>query len=333
MAIISVIMSTYNEPAEWLKASIESVLNQSFTDFEFIIVNDNPTRNELKTILHAYRIKDDRIIIVENNRNLGPAGAKNKAIEIASGKYIAVMDADDISLPQRLQLQCEFLEKYTQIFLVGSAVKIIDQNGRFRAKVVKHTRHEQIRKSLLTGKLAFYHPSIMFRNEEFKYREKFDATLDLDLYLILLSANRKFANLKDVLLHYRMSNQSISGAKRRKQIIFKELALKFYHERQTSSSDSYDSLNFKNESQVLRFLQIDSEQLEVKATKEQIAFILGAGNYQAAKEAYATYRRKSIFTLDKAVLWMFINLPFTHKLYRKIRYEVLGKLVRLFISF
>jgi len=327
MKYISVIMSVYNEPAEWLKNSIESILNQTSTDFEFIIVNDNPERSKLKTALQGYQAKDKRIRLIENDYNIGATKSLNKALALAEGKYIARMDADDISLPHRLQLQYEFLEKHGQIFLVGSAVRTIDRSDKLRAKAVRRYRHERILRDIFSGRLPFYHPSIMFRNEGFKYREKFDTTQDFDLYLILLSAGKKFANLKDVLLYYRMSDQSISGTKRRKQIILKELTLKFYRERETKGFDSYDILDFKNESEVLRFLQIDPKQLEIRAIKEQVTFALGAGNYQAAKQAFDTYRKQCSFTLDKAALWLFTHLPFTHKLYRIICYGMLSKLV------
>lgn len=323
MATISVIMSAYNEPPEWLKASIESILSQSFADFEFIIVNDNPANSELQVILQTHQSEDGRIKTVANDYNIGATKSFNKAMSLAEGKYIARMDTDDISLVQRFQLQYDFLENHKRIFLVGSAVKIIDQHDRLGAKTVKSTRHEQISKNIFSDKLPFYHPTIMFRNEGFRYREKFETTQDFDFYLGLLSEGKQFANLKDVLLHYRMSDHGISATKKRKQILFKELALKFYDERRTTGCDSYDIIDFNNESQVLKFLQMNPRQLEIRVAKEQTTFALGAGNYQAAKQAFDAYRNKSSSTLDKIALWLFTRLPVTHKLYRKIRYQFL----------
>lgn len=320
MSEISVIMSVYNEPPEWLRASIESILNQTFTDFEFIIVNDNPARSELQSILQGYQTKNDHIKILSNDSNIGLTKSLNKALSAAAGRYIARMDADDISLPQRLQLQYEFLESRKEIFLCGSAIRILNQNSKLGPKAVKSSQHKNIIKDIFSGRLAFYHPAIMFRSEGHFYREKFKTAQDFDFYLTLLSAGKKFANLNEVLLHYRMSDQSISGTKRRQQIILKELALKFYGERKAQGGDSYESLDFQDEPQILQFLKLENKNLEARILKEQIVFSLGAGNYKIAKQAFDSYKQQSGWGLETFFLWLFTCLPFVHKIYRKVRY-------------
>ena len=93
---LSVVMSIYKEPVEWMRQSIDSILNQTFTDFEFVIVNDNPIRSENRDILDEYSKKDFRIIVLSNDENIGLTKSLNKGLRISKGKYIARMDADDI---------------------------------------------------------------------------------------------------------------------------------------------------------------------------------------------------------------------------------------------
>jgi glycosyltransferase involved in cell wall biosynthesis len=98
-------MGVYKEPLDWLRQSIDSILNQSFTDYEFIIICDNPRYEEGMELLKKYANSDRRIILLFNNENIGLTKSLNKGLEIARGKYIARMDADDISKPERLTRQ------------------------------------------------------------------------------------------------------------------------------------------------------------------------------------------------------------------------------------
>ena len=101
-------MSIYSEEEEWIRESIDSILNQTFSDFEFIIINDNPNRDKNNSLLTEYTRIDNRIIIITNEENIGLTKSLNKGLEIARGKYIARMDADDISLPTRFEKQVDF---------------------------------------------------------------------------------------------------------------------------------------------------------------------------------------------------------------------------------
>lgn len=323
MKSVSVIMSAYNEPLEWLQHSMDSILAQTFEAFEFIIVNDNPQRQELKDILKDYNNRDGRIRIIENEKNIGLTKSKNKGLQLAAGKYIAIMDADDIAMPERVQLQHQFLENNKDIFLVGTSVGILDQNGVLKEKVIKHKNHKQIVNDMFTGKLPFYHPTIMFRNEGFLYRENFSVTQDYDFYLVCLSKNKKFSNLKQLLLHYRLSDRSISMNKRRKQVLYKYLAFQFYYERQTKGKDSYCDIDFDNQEQVMRFLSIKPQELEVTILREQVIVALGGDNYAAARKAFNLYAKCASMSGERAILWVFVNMPFVYRLYRKLRYEIL----------
>lgn len=323
MKHISVLMSVYNEPLEWLQRSIDSILAQTFEAFELIIINDNPQRCELKDILKSYSNRDGRIRIIENCENLGLTKSLNKGIGQAEGKYIARMDADDISLPKRFELQHQFLEKHQDIFLVGTSVQIMDRNGLLREKVIKHSNHKRLINDILAGKLAFYHPTIMLRNEGFLYRDKFNTGQDYDLYLTLLLKGKKFSNIKEIGLHYRMSNQSISMSKKRRQVILGKLALKFYYEKLQNGCDSYDKLDFSDEEQLVKFIGIPLDRLEAEAFREKTVFALGTGDYEAAHQAFQCYKKYNARKAEKLILWLFLTFPWLRKLYRKLIYEIL----------
>ncbi len=323
MKPISILMSVYNEPLGWLRASIESILNQTFTEFEFIIVNDNPNRRDIADLLEQYGIADGRIRIITNDENLGLTKSLNKAIKAAGGKYIARMDADDVSLPERLALQYEFLEGNDDIFLVGGSVEIIDEDGRVRHSAIKRTKHREIVQDMFHGRLAIYHPTIIFRNEGLLYREQFETAQDYDFYLTLLSANKRFGNLKNILLRYRISNRSISMSSKRKQVLSGKLAKKFYYERLESGSDSYGKLDFSDDERLLEFVGVSEGELEAESLKKSIVFALGAGDIAAARQSLAGYKKHKTPKFDKLLLSLFVAFPRLHGFYRKLRYEIL----------
>lgn len=129
MPKISVIMSIYKEPVEWVRQSIDSILAQTFSDFEFIIVNDRPDRIENTELLNEYKLKDCRIVVLANETNIGLTKSLNRALDIATGVYIARMDADDISLSHRFQTQVDYLDMHPEICGCGSWTGSINEAG------------------------------------------------------------------------------------------------------------------------------------------------------------------------------------------------------------
>ena len=117
---ISVLMPVYNTDNTILKQTIESILNQTFADFEFLIVNDCSTNENVEKIVLEYQQKDNRIKYFMNEKNLGISGTRNKLIDLSQGEYLAVMDHDDISLPNRFEKQVEFLDKHLDVGVVAS---------------------------------------------------------------------------------------------------------------------------------------------------------------------------------------------------------------------
>jgi hypothetical protein len=125
LPVVSVVMPTYNGE-RFLRPAIESILNQTFRDFELIVIDDGSS-DGTPGILSEF--KDDRIVVLKNESNLGIAKATNRGLAAACGEYVALQDHDDISLPHRLQTEVEFLKAHSEIALIGSAATLIDENG------------------------------------------------------------------------------------------------------------------------------------------------------------------------------------------------------------
>ncbi len=203
--LVSVIMSVFNESREYLDLSIESILEQSFKDFEFIIINDNPRCHELDDVLSHWKKKDPRIIILKNTENRGLAYSLNEALKICRGVYIARMDADDISLPQRLEKQVNFLDKNTNIFLCGTGVILINEDGQEIGRVIHSGRGHPL--EYLLGKITILHPTWMFRKQlldrligyrNIKYAQ------DVDFLCRAIISGYGVSNIEEPLLKYRV---------------------------------------------------------------------------------------------------------------------------------
>lgn len=234
---VSVIMSVYNSQ-QYLKESVESILSQNLKNFEFLIMDDASSDSSFE-ILKNYAKKDRRIKLFRNNKNLGLTRSLNILLSNAKGINIARMDADDISLPMRLSKQYEFLSRNKNVFLVGTGIYHIDTKGAIILKPTLPISTLEI-SDILPINNCLYHSTIMFRNEDFRYREKFLYAQDYDFYLCLLSSGKRLCNLKERLLLYRISEGSISKKKKKAQDRFAQKAKEFYFERQSSNKDSYE---------------------------------------------------------------------------------------------
>lgn len=220
MPKVSVVMSVYKEPTEWLRLSVDSILGQTFTDFEFIIVNDCPDREENVLTLDDYSQRDSRITIITNEVNMGLTKSLNKALAVAQGEYIARMDADDISLPTRFEKQVTYLDSHSNICAVGSWLVDIDENGKKISDVVRYeTDYRWIRAQFLQNS-QLSHPSAMFRRKVKDYTVRYDESIryaqDYALWVSMLSYG-EIANIPEVLLKYRTSNIQITSSKKAEQ--------------------------------------------------------------------------------------------------------------------
>ena len=203
MPKISVVMPVYNTKEEFLRESIESILNQTYTDFEFIIINDGSTNN-CEDIILSY--KDDRIRYVKQH-NQGVANTLNNGISIATGEYIARMDSDDISLPQRFEKQINFLDNNSDFSLCGSWYQYFPEEKI--AKLIEEPKLLDFYKLNCLG-----HPTVMFRKADFeRFDLKYDSQFVCEDYELWSRSIKylKFYNLQEVLLKYRWTGQNISA--------------------------------------------------------------------------------------------------------------------------
>lgn len=215
MPKISVLMTVYNTKEEYLRTAIESILNQTFGDFEFIIINDSSTNNAKEVIL-SY--KDDRIVYVENEENSGAAFGSNKGLKLATGDYIARLDSDDISHPTRLEKQVKFMENNPDVGILGTWFETFPKKH-----IIKHpTENEEIEKYMLFIDSAIGHSSAMIRKnliDEFdiNYEKEDEPSEDYGVWLSLINKT-KFANLPEVLMDYRLHHSSLSSVNRDTQM-------------------------------------------------------------------------------------------------------------------
>jgi glycosyltransferase involved in cell wall biosynthesis len=223
---ISVIMSVYNGE-KYLKEAIESILSQTFTDFEFIIVDDGSTDSSL-AIIKSYN--DERIKIINNEGNIGLTKSLNKALNEARGEYIARQDADDISLPNRFEEQLKFLEKHSEVVLLGTFAYSIDKKGKIVGKriVLAKPRLKDILKEN-----PFNHGSVMFKkeivNQLGNYNELIRYSQDYEFWIRIAKhydvrnltqllyklrshdSNIRLTNLEESTLHHLLVLRSVRG--------------------------------------------------------------------------------------------------------------------------
>ncbi|MFV0255165.1 MAG: glycosyltransferase [Erysipelotrichaceae bacterium] len=215
-------MSTYKESEGFLCKAIESILNQSYQDFEFIIILDNPDNQLHIKIIQAYLKQDKRIRFFINEKNMGLSKSLNKALSYAEGKYIARMDADDIALSQRLEKQLAYLVEHNYD-LIGGAVEVIDEDEKILYNI-KHvpTKVENIKK-IVKYNQCIAHPTWFAKKTVFDklngYRE-IPFCEDYDFTLRALMRGFKISNLDEIVLKYRMSKQSISRNNLLRQFLF-----------------------------------------------------------------------------------------------------------------
>lgn len=202
MPKVSVLMPVYNTEEIWLRQAIESILNQSYKDFEFIIINDGSTNN-VKEVILSY--DDERIKYIEH-KNHGLIYTLNKGLSIAQGEYIARMDSDDISLPERFAKQVDLLDNNKKIGVVGAWIKHFPKEEIIQLK-------EKPRYLDILKRCELAHPVVMFKKEIFvqhnlKY-EDYKYAEDYELWSRLIKCTQ-FYNIQEVLLNYRVHPSSIS---------------------------------------------------------------------------------------------------------------------------
>ncbi|MFH1068307.1 MAG: glycosyltransferase [Candidatus Glassbacteria bacterium] len=217
--LVTVLLSVYNGE-RFLRESVESILGQTFTDFEFLIVDDASTDSTAQ-ILTEYASRDRRIRLVRNPANVGLTRSLNRGLALAAGKYVARQDADDVSLPERLQRQVEFFAGNPGTALLGGGLELIGERGETLGRRLPPTDHQSLIAELLIKNNAIGHSCAMLALSAVRelggYDESFPYAQDYDLWW-RISRRWKIANLPEVLVRWRSTGTSISSSRRQEQL-------------------------------------------------------------------------------------------------------------------
>ena len=199
MPKVSVLMPIYKTQKDYLKEAIESILNQTYKDFEFLILDDCPDDSR-EDVVKSY--KDKRIVYHKNEKNLGISASRNKLLDMAKGEYIAVFDHDDISYPQRLEKQVAYLDTHPKVGILGCSIRKLSNK-----RIITNPTESHAIKVALMGYCAIAHTTAMIRKNvltqnKIRYKEQYSPCEDYALWGDLIPY-AEFHNLEDVLLGYR----------------------------------------------------------------------------------------------------------------------------------
>lgn len=220
---VSIVMSFCKEPSQWIMSAVDSILSQTFRDFEFIIICDDPQRQDMTGRIMS--IKDERILLIANRENLGLTKSLNKGIASSSGEYIARMDADDVAMKDRLARQVDFLDRHREVSVCATDVHLINAEG----KIVRRNRYRRKLSPdnlFITNPIA--HSSVMFRRDLLEtrsplYNEAYRFAQDYELWQHLILKGHIIRIIPAPLLLYRKSSSQISAQHRDLQIrLFRE---------------------------------------------------------------------------------------------------------------
>ncbi|MCL2629686.1 MAG: glycosyltransferase family 2 protein [Alphaproteobacteria bacterium] len=218
---VSVLTPVWNTNPVYLREAIESILSQTFTDFEFILMNNSPENSEVTKILKSYKEKDPRIVYVENESNLGIASSRNKLIDLAKGEYIAIFDHDDISMPKRFEKQVVYMDDNPYVGVVSCNAKfMINGRGITKGETTDFPSNNLDIKRGLMRYCPIMHPGSMIRksvleNSGVRYEAQYSPAEDYMLWIRLME-HTMFHNLKEALLKWRDFGDNASCLQREK---------------------------------------------------------------------------------------------------------------------
>lgn len=226
MPLVSVLMSNYNTNEQYLREAIESILNQTLTDFEFIIIDDASTDGSLK-VIESY-LYDKRVKIIENKINLGLAKSLNKGLSIAKGDYIARADSDDIYYPERLEKQVHWMQNHPDYIVCGTWAEMFgEKSGVYKKQI---SNQEKYRIQLLFGNNpAIIHPSAMFNSlllykYHLRYNSDYRYAQDYCMW-VECSKHSQLHIFEEVLIKYRVHSDRVSSSKASEQKKYSRLII------------------------------------------------------------------------------------------------------------
>ncbi|GAA6184344.1 MULTISPECIES: glycosyltransferase [Alteromonadaceae] len=241
--LVSVVMACYREPVEWLGLAIDSILQQTFINIELIVVIDDPSNIKICDFLAQKQTNDSRLKVLKNQKNIGLPASLNKAVEQSKSQIIARMDADDISLRERLQMQFEYMQANPDVSLIGSAIENIDECGTSLGISHFQSSSEVIQKIIPYCSVAC-HPTWMFKKSMFDsiggYR-MLQGAEDYDFLYRILDAGGKITNLQQPLLQYRLHGASITSGMNLKRYKVRHYIKALHQQRVTLGKDNYST--------------------------------------------------------------------------------------------
>ncbi len=208
--LVSVIMATYNDRPEYIRQSVESILNQTFSNLELLIIDDSD-HEDTRSAIDSYS-EDSRVFIYRAGCRLGFVPSLNKGLSLAKGMYIARMDGDDVASLDRFEKQVKYLASHPAADIVGGQIKVIDQKNR-----ITGSRFYPLGGLKLTAffclRTPVAHPSVMFKrrivDRGYRYDESLKKAEDIDLWIRLYNDGYKIENMPDILVSYRAESNFI----------------------------------------------------------------------------------------------------------------------------
>ena len=313
---ISLIMSVYNGE-DYLAEAVESVLNQTFRDFELIIINDC-SNDGTSEILQKYADADERVKVHTNEVNLRLPSSLNKAISLAKGKYIARMDADDICLPERLERQFEFMESHPDTALSSCRFMTL-KNGAISSGGCGGRGDSESIKALLLVTNPILHPGIIAKADvirELGYDKNFTCTEDMELWTRFVMAGYKVEVMSEYLMMYRLHDKQITETTLEKQhrevvALQKKYYSEFLSEMSEERAEFYiRGIYFRENSDMRKFK--DFYKWIKSENKKKKAFSKETLNY-AMFEILAEHKRRGISKGDLITSMLMFGIPFLIK--------------------
>lgn len=280
--IITVIMSIYNEPVEFIEASLKSITMQTYKSLQIIVVIDNPENYAAVEFLRVFSNEDERIQLIFNEKNEGLVFSLNRAIGVAKGKYIARMDADDISKPDRLERQLQFLTT-NALDIVGANIEYIDDKGNIIKSKSQYPSDDTRIKRYLYFRDCIPHPTWLATKNVYVnlsgYRP-IDACEDYDFLLRASINGYKMGNYPGTVLFYRLNKNGITTTKHSIQCTSHYIIRKAYRKKQIISLESYRLFMDSRQGEKIKktydryFEMIDKEREKHKAKFSKLLYRL-----------------------------------------------------------
>lgn len=263
-------MPVFNTQESHLRAAVESILSQTYTDFEFLILNDASTDANVEKVVKSYN--DPRIVYSVNEKNLGISNTRNRLIDMARGEYLAVVDHDDVSLPDRLALEAAYLDEHPETGVVSALIDIRNEKKSMILEMPESS--DEIKKSLMIS-CFISHPACMIRrsvlmDNNVRYESRYSPAEDYALFCRLINKT-EFYNIQKVLLNYRDHSENTSHLKQH-EMINTALAVQSFARRENPELWDFARLNVFKKHRFLLFKYL--KVLKIEETIDRMDFYL-----------------------------------------------------------